>query len=359
MYQPEQSIENISKKIEYPKVQKVNANDEKDTRNTNKYDALIYGWVSYIKCCRKDFLKYGTALLMFAIEVNDSDLIGNIYKRCLELFGKDLKNNKEFLSIITTSMPLLNKSYPEYITKYSSDTNMIISLDYKRVNKRTSHLNSFSSNIKIVDFTFWLKFSNMFYSPFSKKSRKSKSKESKESQPTITFFIPYIKFSSYPKEYSWWKELIKPLPSPFVKTMNRKIYKTWNGEALINFKWKTYGKYYYAGIWIAFIALLGCFTAATLYEDYEDLRSENIRNLLLIASIILGFIHLFFFEFRQFVYDPIKWIRDPWNYFGKKRLNLLQMNSLQMLSSIPIHIYIFRCRSIFSSHLYIYLLVIY
>jgi len=136
-----------------------------------------------------------------------------------------------------------------------------------------------------------------YYSPFSKKSKESKSKESKESkesQPTITFFIPYIKFSSYPKEYSWWKELIKPLPSPFVKTMNRKIYKTWNGEALINFKWKTYGKYYYAGIWIAFIALLGCFTAATFYEDYED-SPENIRNLLLIISIILGFIHFFFF----------------------------------------------------------------
>ncbi len=49
-----------------------------------------------------------------------------------KIFKKDLKNNKEFLGIITTSMPLLNEYYSEYITRYSSDINMIIdSLDYK------------------------------------------------------------------------------------------------------------------------------------------------------------------------------------------------------------------------------------
>uniref|UniRef100_U9SZ98 Uncharacterized protein n=1 Tax=Rhizophagus irregularis (strain DAOM 181602 / DAOM 197198 / MUCL 43194) TaxID=747089 RepID=U9SZ98_RHIID len=131
-------------------------------------------------------------------------------------------------------------------------------------------------------------------------------------KPTITFIVPYIKFVSYPHEYDWWKELIKPKPSPFVKTINRSIYKTWNGEALINFKWNLYGKYYYFGIWILFTALLGCFTAATTLT--RELIPDNIRERLLIASIILGFIH-FIFEFRQFIYDPIEWILDPWNYF--------------------------------------------
>ena len=51
--------------------------------------------------------------------------------------------------------------------------------------------------------------------------------------------------------------------------------RTWNGEALINFKWNTYGKYYYAIIWIGFMALLGCFTvAATIPQRYID---ENIQ----------------------------------------------------------------------------------
>jgi len=142
------------------------------------------------------------------------------------------------------------------------------------------------------------------------------SKKTKPTRPTITFIVPYIKFVSYPQEYTWW-ELIKPQSSPFVKTINREIYKTWNGEALINFKWNLYGIYYYAIIWIMFAALLACFTVAITFP--EEFISEEIRKRLLIASIILGSIHLTF-EIRQFIYDPIKWIFDTWNYFGKDNL---------------------------------------
>ncbi len=133
--------------------------------------------------------------------------------------------------------------------------------------------------------------------------------------PTITFMIPYIKFVNYPKEYNcnWFWDLIKPKPSPFIETMNEDIYKTWNGEALINFKWNTFGRYYYRIIWILFMAFIGCFTvAATTPQQYID---KGIQNQLLIASIILGFIHLSF-EIRQIIYNPIKWIRDFWNIFG-------------------------------------------
>ncbi|RGB39333.1 hypothetical protein C1646_803737 [Rhizophagus diaphanus] len=120
----------------------------------------------------------------------------------------------------------------------------------------------------------------------------------------------------YKKCINWFKEdlgnnwmflkLIKPQPSPFVETtMNRDIYNTWNGEAIINFKWNTYGKYYYSIIWIGFIALLGCFTAAaTIPQQYID---DDIQKKLLIASIVFGFIHLSF-EVRQFIYNPLRWI---------------------------------------------------
>ena len=66
-------------------------------------------------------------------------------------------------------------------------------------------------------------------------------------------------------------------------------------------------------IWIGFTALLGCFTIATLSQN---LLNQDHRNQLLIASIVLGFIHLIF-EIRQFIYDPVEWLRDAWNYFGK------------------------------------------
>ena len=125
---------------------------------------------------------------------------------------------------------------------------------------------------------------------------------------------PYIKFVNYPQDYNWLLELIKPQHSPFIETINRDIYKTWNGEALINFKWNTYGKYYYGIIWIIFMALLGCFTAAaTISQQYID---DVVQKQLLIASIVLGFIHLSF-EVRQFIYNPKKWFCDFWNAFGK------------------------------------------
>jgi hypothetical protein len=137
---------------------------------------------------------------------------------------------------------------------------------------------------------------------------------------TITFMIPYIKFVNYPQVHGWrwwlW-DLAKPEPSPFVKTISREIYKTWNGEALINFKWNLYGFNYYIFIWIMFTALLGCFSAAATLSDSDI--SEDVRNRLLIASIVLGFIHLFF-EFRQLIYDSKEWIFDAWNYFGENKM---------------------------------------
>ncbi|POG75847.1 hypothetical protein GLOIN_2v936047 [Rhizophagus irregularis DAOM 181602=DAOM 197198] len=124
--------------------------------------------------------------------------------------------------------------------------------------------------------------------------------------------IPYINFVNYSKDYSWFLELIRPQPSPFTETINRNIYKTWNGEALINFKWNAYGKYYYAMIWILFMTLLGCFTAAaTIPQKYIN---EEVIQQLFVASIILGFIHLIF-EIRQFFNNIIKWFYNFWNIF--------------------------------------------
>jgi hypothetical protein len=126
--------------------------------------------------------------------------------------------------------------------------------------------------------------------------------------------ISYIKFVNYPQDYNYISKLFWPKPSPFVNTINRDIYKTWNGEALINFKWNTYGKYYYFIICILFMALLGCFTAvATIPQDHLN---ENLKKNLLKTSITLGSFHLIQ-EIRQFIYNPKKWFLNYWNFFGK------------------------------------------
>ncbi|RGB28185.1 hypothetical protein C1646_768131 [Rhizophagus diaphanus] len=230
-------------------------------------------WVSYVKDNKSDFLKYGVELLSFAIKEHNLQLIDDIYKKCMTYFEEE---NKTIMIIDSTTY---SKEYQD--------------------NKL--HLCSFQC-LQIVNLSrsiLWTKFN--YVSAVSALT------------PTITFMIPYIKFVNYPRDYNWLWELIKPQSSPFVKTISREIYKTWNGEALINFKWNTYGKYYYAIIWILFMALLGCFTsAATIPQHYF---SDNTQKQLLIASIILGFIHLSF-EVRQIIYNPIKWIHNLWNIFA-------------------------------------------
>ncbi|CAG8481951.1 5791_t:CDS:2 [Funneliformis mosseae] len=101
---------------------------------------------NYVKLNREDILKYGSTILRKAIKIQASNLIEKIYNECLDLFKKDLENNNAFLSIINKSMPSLDKHYPEYIARYSSDTNMIIdSPKYKIELLNTTHLYPFSN----------------------------------------------------------------------------------------------------------------------------------------------------------------------------------------------------------------------
>ncbi|GET00344.1 hypothetical protein GLOIN_2v1874127 [Rhizophagus clarus] len=243
-------------------------------------------WISYVNDNKENLLKYGNKLLSFAIKEHRLDLIEKIYKECMNRFEEDLGNNCMFLSIITSTMPLLNKHYPEYVLRYSLETTMIIDRPMYSIEDQQNNLHLYSFQyLQLV---------------------------AKEKIPMITFMVPYIKFVNYPRCYNWFFELFKPQPSPFVESVSRDIYKTWNGEAIINFKWNTYGKYYYIMIWIGFMTYLGCFTAAaTIPQQYID---DDIQKKLLIASIILGFIHLSF-EIRQFIYNPLKWFRDFWNFF--------------------------------------------
>ncbi|GBC33614.2 hypothetical protein GLOIN_2v823409 [Rhizophagus irregularis DAOM 181602=DAOM 197198] len=346
-------------------------------------------WASNIKDNKNNLLKYGVELLSFAIKEHDSELIDDVYKKCINYFKEDLGNNKMCLSIITSTMPLLNEYYPEYISRYSSETVMIIDSPFYSIeyDHTKLHLYSYQHHLQIINITqsiWWLNYCKsmeVYEASYMKKKTKYflilnnihllivlplfpiyfvichillkyhfiidwykkygffnlylnvVKKFLKiipiSTTPTITFMNPYIKFVNYPKDYNWFLELFWPQSSPFVETMNRDIYRTWNGEVLINFKWDHYGKYYYAIIWIGFIAFLGCFTAAATITHIND----DIRERLLIVSIILGFIHLSF-EVRQIIYNPIKWICDFWNIFDVIAFVLPIYTSLYWLQTI-------------------------
>ncbi|GBB97694.1 hypothetical protein RclHR1_03040011 [Rhizophagus clarus] len=273
------------------------------TLPVSNYDSFKHcnEWVSYVKNDKESLLKHGGALLTFGIKEHKLDLMEDIYKKCINYFKEDSRNNIMFLSIITSTMPLLNKYYPGYISRYSSGTTMIIdNMEYKN-NKL--HLYPFFHHSQIIS-SSWEKYDLIFYIfNYIKNELKSLNRNS----PSIILMNPYIKFINYPQEYKWYEELIKPQPSPFVETINEDIYKTWSGESLINFKWNTYGKYYYFTIWTCFTILLGFFTAAVATPQQNI--DENARKLFLIITFVLGII-LLNYEVRQFIYNPKKWVFD-------------------------------------------------
>jgi len=129
----------------------------------------------------------------------------------------------------------------------------------------------------------------------------------KSIKQTLVFLIPFPYYVSYPSKYNWFKDLFNPQPSPFIETDNIEFYKTWNGEALINFKWRVYGVYYYLGIWLLHIIFLTIFIIAS--------RIPDVRNYFLAAFIVFGCFNLLI-EIRQFFWNPLKWLLDFWNFFG-------------------------------------------
>ncbi|PKY13137.1 hypothetical protein RhiirB3_486795 [Rhizophagus irregularis] len=98
-------------------------------------------WTLYMKENMKDkenLLKYGIELLTFAIKEHKLELINYIYEKCIIYYKEDLVNNRIFLSIITSTMAVLNEYYPEYILKYSLETNMIIDSSFYNIEHQKS-----------------------------------------------------------------------------------------------------------------------------------------------------------------------------------------------------------------------------
>ena len=126
------------------------------------------------------------------------------------------------------------------------------------------------------------------------------------------------------------KDFFFPAPSPFVKTVisrTPELFRTWDGEALINFKWRTFGLRYYIFVCIVFIVFSVCFiTAISLTEDGSD---NNTRQKLFIATVVLAVWHLHL-EVRQFIWNPIYYVFSPWNWFGKLVISLFH-NGLLLL----------------------------
>ncbi|CAG8439640.1 11897_t:CDS:2 [Acaulospora morrowiae] len=132
-------------------------------------------------------------------------------------------------------------------------------------------------------------------------------------QPTIKLLIPLPQYATYPKNTRGALDFFYPIKNPFVnQSTSNEVYHWWNGEALLNYKWNTFGKYYYYSIWFVYTLFLLCFAAvATIHEDQID---WSVASGLLIATIVLGCFHLLI-EIRQFTITPKSYVTNLWNFF--------------------------------------------
>ena len=105
--------------------------------------------------------------------------------------------------------------------------------------------------------------------------------------------------------------LCKPRSILFCNIDSNNYYKWWNFAAIIDFKWKTFGKSYYFLIWNFYTIFFICYTLASI----SDLADDYLT-VLFIITILLGLIHLSF-EIQQCLWKWKVYFKDPWNLFGK------------------------------------------
>ncbi|PKC05524.1 hypothetical protein RhiirA5_420819 [Rhizophagus irregularis] len=268
--------------------------------NNNKEMIFLIEIISSIIEDERCLAKYGPTLLPNLIKSSDPELtryIKDIYNKCMKLVKEDPKRNLKFLNIITSSMNDLHKKYPDHITKFNSEMFMLLDPFNEKIDDNDySHFYPFCQEIKIVIFQLFLIFQR---------------DQSKQRKQQIVLIVPYIDYCYYPFEYSGWKEIFYPQSSVFTDTCKKEFYTNWNGEAIINFKWNTFGRIYYFVIWLLFMVFLVCFTVAS-YPTLSITRDVRIN--LYQTSIAFGFFHIIF-ELRQFIWNPKKYFSSIWNLF--------------------------------------------
>ncbi|CAG8525662.1 9688_t:CDS:2 [Scutellospora calospora] len=309
----------------------------------------------------EDYLEDKITLALYGQELMKSCLKNKRYTTMDKLFMHCIQINKEsedkflenikLLEIVTFSFMELTLKFPQILKKVLSYTSFILSSSNQKIAIRKfsseSHLHSHkkyhlphftSNNISYISQHIIRKLFILLKNKISKEP---------DVNPTAILISPLPKFSSYTHNYNPWKELIFPEPSPFTKYKSSELYKYWHGEALLNFKWDTYGRQYYFAIMIFYSVFMGCFlTVATL----ESELTKSIQERLLIATIILGVLH-FTFELRQFIHSPSEWVTEIWNYFGAMlvpvitSINWLQ-SSIMPVSAVTISILLLELRFI-------------
>ncbi|CAG8506128.1 2650_t:CDS:2 [Scutellospora calospora] len=270
---------------------------------------------------------YGKILMATFISLNDDKWIRTLGNNCIE---KCMQENYHLIFKISLLSIIfdfdnfieLSENHPAFIFSTLSIISFVVpSIDINP--KLISHLSSYGRYCHLSKTSFINRFTSNICSHRLISSNKNlvikpdKDYDLIDDKSSITVLaFPLPNFISYPKDYSFWKELVQPAHNCFtytnrLKMINEEFYSYLNGEALLGFKWNTYGKKYYLTIWAIYTAFLCSFIiAATYFKNF----SQTSLYILLNITICLGIWHLIF-ELRQFIYSPKRYISGFWNFF--------------------------------------------
>jgi hypothetical protein len=274
------------------------------------------------------FSLYASNILQAAVRSRKGDIIDLIIEKCIDHYNKNPENIYIF-KVITSSISKIQKYNHFYVKKFLNYTSLIKVLqknkyeDIKVIGQRKfflpififfpyHHLYGFTHDTDddsyLLRSTFFLNLFrslgdilnslfNYLISPLSKE------------RSAVKLYIPLPQFVSYNTKYNSLKEFfLGPEKNEFLRLRGSDLYSDWNGEALLNFKWKKFGRLYYCINWFFYAIFLITFALAT---------HGKFPRVFFIISAILGFLQLLFFEVRQFLWNMKKYIFNIWNLFGK------------------------------------------
>src|ERR1043165_8173235 len=211
-------------------------------------------------------------ILKIAIDTNDDDIIQLIIEKIFELIEKEDYGYITLLPIISLKLPeLYDRHYSGLVMKYILGTSILPDPSCSSVkDSKDTSLYAYSKNIYIklpsnydyfekvitvlfVIFTFPI---FLIYKIFTLTHLKTQ-----EKIKTISFIVPFPQICKYQERgYNPWNEMLyKPKSILFCNIDSNNYYKWWNFAAIIDFKWKNFGRSYYFLIWSFYTIFFICF----------------------------------------------------------------------------------------------------
>ncbi|GBB89835.1 hypothetical protein RclHR1_16670003 [Rhizophagus clarus] len=290
--------------------------------------------------------KFGIEMLKKAIKEKQQQAIQHIIETT-----QDYSEN--YMTIISLNLAELCDYYPDFIIKYISSTSIMLSPYFWWTgNSKNASLHSYrdiyikgsnmennyfkpilaiykglirylraEEEIQIVNFI--VPFLQIYVYQDDSKNNDHENCETEKDHDIKSKIITILKklitglkiIMMIPKSNSIWnKFLYKQKSILFCNIDSNNFYNWWNFAAIIDFKWKTFGKRYYYLIWLFYTIFYICYSLASTLE--QKFIPDLYFKLLFIISIIFGSIFLIF-EIRQCLWNYKIYLDDIWNLFGK------------------------------------------